>query len=122
LPARRRAILSHGQGELICVQVSDRLSYRGEALLESPMRLATLVTALAIVTPAAAQDVKISPKIDFGAQSSSARAKAKPSLSPEDEKKLGAAMEAKRKAADDSKEKAWDARMKRIMGGICRGC
>jgi hypothetical protein len=89
---------------------------------KAPMRVATLVTALALATPAAAQDVKISPKIDFGAQGPSARANAKPSLSPEEEKKLGAAMEAKRKAADDAKEKAWDARMKRIMGGICRGC
>jgi hypothetical protein len=82
------------------------------------MRTATLIIVLALATPAAAQAVKTAPKIDFGAQSPAP----KPSLSAEEEKKLGAAMDQKRKAAEESKEKAWDARMKRIMGGICRGC
>ena len=86
------------------------------------MRIAILVTALAIATPAVAQDAKISPKIDFGTQNPAPPAKVKPSLSAEEEKKRGAAMDAKRDAADQAKAKAWDARMKRIMGGICRGC
>jgi hypothetical protein len=86
------------------------------------MRIAVLVTALALAVPAVAQDAKVSPKIDFGTQSPTAAGKAKPGLSPEEEKKRAAAMDAKRDAAEQAKSKAWDARMKRIMGGICRGC
>jgi hypothetical protein len=86
------------------------------------MRIAILATTLAFAIPAAARDAKISPKIDFGATTSTSAAKAKPTLSPEEEKKRAAAMDANRDAAEQAKAKAWDTRMKRIMGGICRGC
>ncbi len=86
------------------------------------MRILTLVIALVLTTPTVAQDTRTTPRIDFGGQSTGTKAKAKPSASPEDQKKLDAAADAKRKAAEEAKQKAWDARLKRTMSGICRGC
>ena len=86
------------------------------------MRIVTLVAALALATPAVAQDAKPSPKIDSGVQSGAPKPTAKPSVSAEEEKKLGAAIDEKRKAAEEAKQRAWDANMKRTMSGICRGC
>ena len=86
------------------------------------MRILTLAIALVLAAPAAAQDVRTPPRIDFGGQSTASKLKGKPSASPEDQKKPDAAIDAKRKAADESKQKAWDAKLKRTMSGICRGC
>jgi hypothetical protein len=92
------------------------------AQLESLMRIVTLVAALALANAATAQDVKPPPKIDAGVQSAGPKAKATPSVSAEEEQKAGAAMDEKRKAAEEAKQRAWDANMKRTMSGICRGC
>ena len=92
------------------------------ALLESLMRIVTLVAALALANAATAQDGKPPPKIDSGVQSAAPKPKATPSVSAEEEKKAAAAMDEKRKAAEEAKQRAWDANMKRTMSGICRGC
>ena len=86
------------------------------------MRIVTLVAALALANAAMAQDAKPPPKIDSGVQSAAPKPKATPSVSAEEEKKAGAAMDEKRKAAEEAKQRAWDANMKRTMSGICRGC
>ena len=86
------------------------------------MRILVLAIALALATPVAAQDTKTRPRIDAGGQTAAPKPKLKAAASPEEQKKLDDAMSAKRKAADDAKEKAWDARLKRAMSGICRGC
>jgi hypothetical protein len=86
------------------------------------MRILMFAIALALTTPVAAQDAKTTPRIDFGGQSAASRAKAKPSVSPDEQKKLDATMDAKRKTADEAKQKAWDTRLKRTMSGVCRGC
>ena len=93
------------------------------ALLESLMRIVTLVAALVLANAAMAQDAKPPPKIDSGVQSAAPKPKATPSVSAQEEKKAGAAtMDEKRKAAEEAKQRAWDANMKRTMSGICRGC
>ncbi len=86
------------------------------------MRVLMAVIVLALATPVAAQDAKTTPRSDIGGQSPASKPKAKPVPSPEEQKKLDAAMDAKRKAGDEAKQKAWDARLKRTMNGICRGC
>jgi hypothetical protein len=86
------------------------------------MRIVILVSALAFATTAVAQDAKNPPKIDFGRSGTAPKAAAKPTLSAEDEKKRAASMDEKRTADEDAKQRAWDARLKRTMSGICRGC
>jgi hypothetical protein len=86
------------------------------------MRVLMLVITLVLATPVAAQVAKTTPRIDFGGQSPASKSKAKPTDSPEEQRKIDAAIDSKRKAADDAKQKAWDARLKRTMSGICKGC
>jgi hypothetical protein len=86
------------------------------------MRILILAIALALATSVAAQEAKPTPRIDFGGQSPASTPKRKLSVSPEEQKKIDAAMDGKRKAAEEAKQKAWDARLKRTMSGICRGC
>jgi hypothetical protein len=64
------------------------------------MRILIFAVALGLATSVAAQDAKTTPRIDFGGQSPASKTKGKPSVSPEQQKKLDAAMDAKRKSAD----------------------
>lgn len=88
------------------------------------MRAVIVAIALAVATPVVAQNppaptTKPGPAVQPGAPAK----KPLPRISTEDaDKKLGAANQAKRDAADVAKQKAWDAKMKRTMSGICKGC
>jgi hypothetical protein len=71
------------------------------------------IIALTLANPASAQ-VASRPAIQSGA-SVQTPAK-KPKLSDSE------AEGAKARAANDAREKAWEARTKKAMGGICTGC
>ena len=73
------------------------------------MRMIVFAAALSVAAPAAAQTAKPTAQ-------PTARA-LKPAPSGDNNAEI-----AKMKPANEAKEKALDARMKRIMTGICRGC
>jgi hypothetical protein len=86
------------------------------------MRKAILIAAVVLATPSLAQNARRSPTIDFG-DPGPTRKKGQPSVSPQQtEKKVGTGSEDNRKADEEAKQKAWDAKLKRTMSGICRGC
>lgn len=93
-------------------------------LLESVMRLVSLMVAVALATPASAQDARTPPnKSGSDVQSPVTTPKPAPKVSSgEAENKAGEDMAAQQQRADEAKQKAWDSRMKQIMSGICKGC
>jgi hypothetical protein len=71
-----------------------------------------VIISVVLATPAAAQ-VSRTPAAKPGSTAQTPPPK-KPALSEEDGTKA--------RAANEAREKAWDAKMKRTMGTICRGC
>jgi hypothetical protein len=88
------------------------------------MRAFIVAIALTFASPVVAQ-IPPTPATATGpgVQKGAPAKKPSPSVSAaEADKKLGEANQAKREATDAAKQKAWDAKMKRAMSGICRGC